>query len=173
MVERIRVMVETGKKKRVVASAFDWPGWDRSTKLGGDPVAVLERYRPRFAKVAALAGYGEAFARLGALEVVEEVEGIGMTDYYGVSGRTATAELEPLTEFILPGGGAVGAHLHHARTVCRRAERRVVSMEDPDAVEGSLRYLNRLSDLLFVAARWAAKARNEPEPKWQNPNKKR
>jgi len=98
MVERIRVMVETGKKKRVVASAFDWPGWDRSTKLGGDPVAVLERYRPRFAKVAALAGYGEAFARLGALEVVEEVEGIGMTDYYGVSGRTATAELEPLTE---------------------------------------------------------------------------
>ncbi len=94
----IRVLLETGKKKRVVASAFDWPGWDRSTKIGGDAVAVLDSYRPRFAKVAELAGYGEEFESLGALDVVEEVEGIGMTDYYGVSGRTATAELDPMTD---------------------------------------------------------------------------
>ena len=98
MTEPVRVMLERGKKKRVVASAFDWPGWDRSTKLGGDVLAVLDAYRDRFAKVAELAGYGEEFGRLGALDVVEEVEGIGMTDYYGVSGRPATAELDSMTE---------------------------------------------------------------------------
>lgn len=91
-------MLESGKKKRVVACAFDWPGWDRSARLGDDAVAVLEAYRPRFAKVAELAGYGEEFERLGHLDVVEEVEGIGMTDYYGVSGRPATAELEALAD---------------------------------------------------------------------------
>ena len=98
MTELVRVMLESGKKKRVVASAFDWPGWDRSTKLGGDAVAVLESYRPRFAKVAELAGYGDEFRRLGDLDVVEQVDGIGMTDYYGVSGRAATAEAGPMTE---------------------------------------------------------------------------
>ena len=98
MNEPVRVMVERGEKKRVVASAFDWPGWDRSTKVGGDVLAVLDSYRPRFAKVAELAGYGDEFGRLGDLEVVEEVDGIGMTDYYGVSGRTATAEAGSMTD---------------------------------------------------------------------------
>lgn len=98
MNDHIRVMIEHGKKKRVVASAFDWPGWDRSAKLGGDALAVLETYRPRFAKVAKLAGYGDEFGRLGELEVVEQVEGIGMTDYYGVSGRAATVEHDPMTD---------------------------------------------------------------------------
>ncbi|MEM7327008.1 MAG: hypothetical protein AAF531_28250 [Actinomycetota bacterium] len=98
MAEPVRVMLESGKKKRVVASAFDWPGWDRSTKLGGDVLAVLESYRPRFATVAELAGYGDEFARLGSLHVVEEVDGIGMTDYYGVSGRTAEAEGGQMTD---------------------------------------------------------------------------
>lgn len=98
MVLPVRVMLEHGKKKRVVASAFDWPGWDRSTKLGDDVLAVLDTYRPRFAKVAELAGYGDEFARLGHLEVVESVDGIGMTDYYGVSGRAATAEHEAMTD---------------------------------------------------------------------------
>ena len=98
MTEPVRVLLERGKKKRVVASAFDWPGWDRSTKLDGDVLAVLNAYRPRFARVAELAGYGAEFGRLGDLEVVEQVEGIGMTDYYGVSGRPATAETGPMTE---------------------------------------------------------------------------
>jgi cob(I)alamin adenosyltransferase len=80
-------------------------------------------------------------------------------------------DLEPLREFILPGGGPVGAFLHQARTVCRRAERRVVSLLrlHPDVDEGCLRYLNRLSDLLFVLGRWAAKALGEPEYYWQKP----
>jgi cob(I)alamin adenosyltransferase len=81
------------------------------------------------------------------------------------------ADLGPLEEFILPGGGAVGSFLHQARTVCRRAERRVLTLmnEDAETGEGCLRYLNRLSDLLFVLGRWAAQAAGEPETFWQKP----
>lgn len=68
----------------------------------------------------------------------------------------AEAELTPLTTFILPGGSNGAAHLHHARTVCRRAERAVVTLATQDDVRPDvLRYLNRLSDLLFVLARLA------------------
>jgi hypothetical protein len=98
MVDSIRVMLEQGKKKRVVACAFDWPGWDRSARIGQDVLAVLEAYRPRYAKVAELAGYGAEFAALGEFEVVELVDGIGMTDFYGVSGRAAAPEHEPMTD---------------------------------------------------------------------------
>jgi cob(I)alamin adenosyltransferase len=67
-------------------------------------------------------------------------------------------ELEPLQEFILPGGAKFGAMLHLARTVARRAERSVVALGATSEInEGTLRYLNRLSDLLFVMARVANK----------------
>ncbi len=84
---------------------------------------------------------------------------------------TISAELPPLRAFILPGGGPGGAALHLARTVCRRAERRVVSLVDaePETGRHPLIYLNRLSDLLFVLARWAAKLHGEPETIWTNP----
>jgi hypothetical protein len=98
MADPVRVMIEQGKKKRVVACAFDWPGWDRSTKLGADVLAVLAAYRPRYAKVAELAGFGADFEATGDFEVVERLDGIGMTDFYGVSGRAATPENEPMTE---------------------------------------------------------------------------
>lgn len=63
-------------------------------------------------------------------------------------------ELEPLKEFILPGGSGGGAYLHFARTVARRAERKVVKlMEEEEVPRNVLVYLNRLSDLLFVIAR--------------------
>ena len=63
-------------------------------------------------------------------------------------------ELEPLQSFILPGGGDAGARLHHARTVCRRAERRAVVLGEEEAInEHVVTYLNRLSDALFVFAR--------------------
>ncbi len=71
------------------------------------------------------------------------------------------ADLAPLTSFILPGGSRMAASLHLARTVCRRAERRAVAFSDrssPAAASAhgpAIRYLNRLSDLLFVAARFA------------------
>lgn len=65
-------------------------------------------------------------------------------------------ELPPLQTFILPGGSLAAAQLHIARTVCRRAERLVVGLhDDSPATESSLAYLNRLSDYLFVAARFA------------------
>jgi cob(I)alamin adenosyltransferase len=67
-------------------------------------------------------------------------------------------ELSPLTSFVLPGGSPAAASLHLARTVCRRAERAAVTLAalDPEAVGApALKYLNRLSDLLFVASRWA------------------
>jgi cob(I)alamin adenosyltransferase len=66
------------------------------------------------------------------------------------------SELTPLTTFILPGGSPAAAQLHIARTVCRRAERRVTALEDEaEATRSTVRYLNRLSDYLFVAARYA------------------
>ena len=68
------------------------------------------------------------------------------------------AELSPLTSFILPGGGPAAAALHLARTVCRRAERGVTllaSIKGETVSADGLKYLNRLSDLMFVAARWA------------------
>lgn len=65
------------------------------------------------------------------------------------------ADLEPLNSFVLPGGSPPAAYLHQARTVCRRAERVCVEMANEEDVNPhALTYLNRLSDFLFVAARW-------------------
>jgi cob(I)alamin adenosyltransferase len=76
------------------------------------------------------------------------------------------AELEPLRRFILPGGSLPGALLHLSRTICRRAERRVVGL-GPDAVEPIVMvYLNRLSDLLFVMARAANRRAGVAETEW-------
>lgn len=83
------------------------------------------------------------------------------------------AMLDPLNRFILPGGGKVGAALHLARTVCRRAERAVVfllSQKETVPTE-VVKYLNRLSDLFFVMARWANKKENIPETLWAKQNK--
>ena len=98
MDDSIRVMVERGKKKRVVACAFDWSGWDRSAKTEEDALRVLAAYRPRYAKAAALAGLSDEFDATGDPVVVERLEGNGMTDYYGVSGRSAGAEQEQMSE---------------------------------------------------------------------------
>ena len=77
-------------------------------------------------------------------------------------------DLEPLKEFILPGGGKVSGFLHQARTVCRRAERLCVSLSREEEVPAELvRFLNRLSDALFVLARWTAKTQREPEYLWE------
>ena len=75
-------------------------------------------------------------------------------------------ELPPLRRFILPGGGAAGAWLHVARTVCRRAERRVVGLGENVVEPIVVRYLNRLSDLLFVMARAANHRQGVPETEW-------
>jgi cob(I)alamin adenosyltransferase len=80
------------------------------------------------------------------------------------------AELPPLTRFVLPSGSLAGASLHFARTVCRRAERRVVALSKLEAINPELiRYLNRLSDLLFVLARAVNHRAQLPEIAWEPP----
>ena len=76
------------------------------------------------------------------------------------------AELEPLRSFVLPGGTEASARLHLARTVCRRAERHALAIED-DVNPAALAYLNRLSDLLFILARAANAGEGVPEPLWR------
>lgn len=92
-------------------------------------------------------------------------------DRVGVMERAmdqASEELPPLTSFILPGGARGGALLHLARTICRRAERQVVALADAETVDPFMpRYLNRLSDLLFVLARLANARAGAPESVWQ------
>lgn len=83
------------------------------------------------------------------------------------------ADLPPLKDFILPGGSEPAARCHLARTVCRRAERLMVSLAKiEDTNEVSLRYLNRLSDLLFVIARLLARANGGAEVLWVHGDKR-
>jgi cob(I)alamin adenosyltransferase len=78
------------------------------------------------------------------------------------------AELEPLRNFILPGGVGAAAQLHWARCVCRRAERRLVELAAGQPVRGELiRYINRLSDLLFVLARAVNRASHVADVVWR------
>jgi cob(I)alamin adenosyltransferase len=80
----------------------------------------------------------------------------------------ANAELEPLRSFVLPGGSRLDAELHICRTVCRRAERLLVAlMRDHDVPPEALRYLNRLSDALFVWSRWVNRALGAAETLWE------
>jgi cob(I)alamin adenosyltransferase len=80
-----------------------------------------------------------------------------------------TEELDPLENFILPGGSQAAAALHVARCVCRRAERRVVALGRTEAVGPfAVKYLNRLSDALFVMARYENKQRGVKDPLWDS-----
>src|SRR3989339_228565 len=77
-------------------------------------------------------------------------------------------ELQPLKNFILPGGSTASAYLHNARTVCRRAERLVVQLSRDEKVnEILIKFLNRLSDLLFVMARMANHLAGKDDVKWE------
>lgn len=80
------------------------------------------------------------------------------------------AEVPPLAHFILPGGDPAAAHLHVARTVCRRAERRLLTLgTTADVRPECVAYLNRLSDLLFMLARLVNHRRATAEPIWEPP----
>ena len=82
------------------------------------------------------------------------------------------AELEPLKFFILPSGGKAAASIHVCRTVCRRAERTMVFLNETEEVRPELiKYLNRLSDYLFILARYVSKISGEKEEYW-NPSER-
>lgn len=118
----------------------------------------------------ALAGVQHELFDLGAELAVPGREAIGAAE---VSRLEAVldgfnAELPSLREFILPAGGPAAAACHVARAVCRRAERRIVTLARSEPVNPRSReYLNRLSDLLFVLARVAARAEGGSEVHWE------
>ena len=77
-------------------------------------------------------------------------------------------EMPPLADFILPGGGQIASFVHLARTVCRRAERLCVALARKSEINPLIvPYLNRLSDALFVLARWVSRQNKEPEIIWE------
>jgi cob(I)alamin adenosyltransferase len=127
-----------------------------------DAVAVLAKAQHWLFNIGAEVG-GSKNYRLPA-QAISELE--AALDQYN-------AALPPLKEFILPGGSRPAALCHVARTVCRRAERRLCGWlaGNPQANPELLKYLNRLSDLLFVLARVLLRAAGEQEVYWSNPLK--
>ena len=97
MTERLRVILEIGKKRKVVAGAMDWPGLDRWGTSDEDALEKLASYRPRYAGVAEQAGLGGAFAKAGPVEVVERVPGSSSTDFWGVAHVPSQIEREVLS----------------------------------------------------------------------------
>lgn len=102
MTDGLRVILELGKKRRVVAGALDWPGLDRWGTSEEDAVDRLATYHPRYAGVAERAGMGDTFKRARQVEVVERVPGSSSTDFWGIAhvpsaierGALLPAELE-------------------------------------------------------------------------------
>jgi cob(I)alamin adenosyltransferase len=139
-----------------------WLGFVRAHSLGPDVDAeVVHIQRDLFALGAQLADPGEKLSPRKTKAIV------GDTDIERLEQTIDRFEntLTPLRNFILAGGSPAGAALHVARTVCRRAERRMVALQPPvDPV--LLRYVNRLSDLLFVLARAVNHRAGVAETEW-------
>ena len=97
MTDSLRVILEIGKKKRVVAGAMDWPGLDRWGTSEDGAIETMMSYRPRYAGVAERAGMAKAFAQAGDPEVVERVPGVGSTDFWGIAHAPSEIEREVLS----------------------------------------------------------------------------
>ena len=140
-----------------------WLGFVRSNLSDGQLGEMLEHLqRDLFALGARLADPGHKIAERVVKAAVTDADIRRLEGWID----QLESELPPLRRFILAGGCAAGAALHVARTVCRRAERSVVSL-GRDAVETELLvYINRLSDLLFVMARVTNHRANQPETEW-------
>jgi hypothetical protein len=96
MTDTLRVILEIGKTRRVVAAAMDWPGLDRWGSSEGDTLDRLTAYLPRYAGVAERAGLANAFARARDVEVVERVPGSSSTDFWGIAHVPSQIEREVL-----------------------------------------------------------------------------
>ncbi len=140
-----------------------WLGVVRAEPMDNDLSGMLERIqRDLFAIGARLADPAKKIASRVAKAAVTDAD-TGRLEAW-IDGLES--ELTPLRRFILAGGSRAGAALHVARTVCRRAERAMVSL-GPEAFEPELLiYVNRLSDLLFVMARAVNRRASSPETEW-------
>ena len=139
-----------------------WVGLARASRLDTDLDAhLVQIQRDLFALGAQLADPADKIADRVTKATLGDTD---VARLEGIIDRLDT-ELPPLRRFILAGGTPAGAALHVARTVCRRAERRMVALQPPvDPV--LLRYVNRLSDLLFVLARAVNHRAGVPEAEW-------
>jgi len=98
MVDKLRVILEVGKKeRRIVAGAMDWPGLDRWGKTDDVAIEKLNSYAPRYAAVAKLAGMAKKFAQHPDVEIVERVTGSGSTDFWGIAHVPSEIEREALS----------------------------------------------------------------------------
>jgi hypothetical protein len=97
MTDTLRVILEIGKKRRVVAGAMDWPGLDRWGTSDEDALEKLSSYIPRYAGVAERAGLKTAFGRARDLDVVERVPGSSSTDFWGIAHVPSEIEREVLS----------------------------------------------------------------------------
>ena len=97
MSDAMRVILEIGKKRRIVAGAMDWPGLDRWGTSEGDALERLSSYVPRYAAVAGRAGMDEAYSRATGMEVVERVPGSSSTDFWGIAHVPSQIEREALS----------------------------------------------------------------------------
>ncbi len=97
MTSTLRVILEIGKKRRVVAGAMDWPGLDRWGTSEDDALAKLSSYLPRYPGVAERAGMASAFKRSRTVEVIERVPGSSSTDFWGIAHVPSETEREVLS----------------------------------------------------------------------------
>jgi hypothetical protein len=98
MADQLRVILEIGKKRKVVAGAMDWPGLDRWGTSEDDALAKLTSYVPRYADVAERAGVADAFAKARDVDVVELVPGSSSTDFWGIAHVPSQIEREVLSD---------------------------------------------------------------------------
>jgi cob(I)alamin adenosyltransferase len=140
-----------------------WLGLVRAGALGTELAAMIERIqRDLFAIGSRLADPGRKVASKVEKTAVTGDDVTRLEDWID----QLESEVPPLRRFILAGGAPSGASLHVARTICRRAERRVVGLGRDEVESEILVYLNLLSDLLFVMARVANRRAGVPELEW-------
>ena len=137
---------------------------DELNSVVGLLVVEVRELPEHAAELEALARLQQELFDLGAYLATLGVTALPDVSWLDESVAELNAKLPPLTEFVIPNGTRASVQCHVARTVCRRAERDCWDVADADQVA---RYLNRLSDLLFVLARLLNRAESEAEPQWR------